>query len=45
MGDIGTRAFDLVEYVSGLKVSKMCADINTIVPGRRLDDDDAYFRI
>ncbi len=41
MGDIGTHAFDLVEYVSGLKVSKMCADINTIVPGRRLDDDGA----
>ena len=41
MGDIGTHAFDLVEYVSGLKVSKMCANINTIVPGRRLDDDGA----
>ena len=41
MGDIGTHAFNLVEYVSGLKVSKMCADINKIVPGRRLDDDGA----
>ncbi|MGZ5221329.1 MAG: Gfo/Idh/MocA family protein, partial [Chitinophagaceae bacterium] len=39
MGDIGTHAFNLAEYVSGLKVTKLCADINTIVEGRRLDDD------
>ncbi|HEY3783021.1 MAG TPA: Gfo/Idh/MocA family oxidoreductase [Fimbriimonadaceae bacterium] len=39
MGDIGTHAFNLAEYVSGLKVTKLCADINTYVEGRKLDDD------
>lgn len=41
MGDIGTHAAHLAEYVSGLKISSICADINTIVPGRALDDDGA----
>ncbi len=41
MGDIGTHAFHLAEYISGLKVSKICADINTVVDGRMLDDDGA----
>lgn len=41
MGDIGTHAFNLIEYVSGLQVTKLCADINTVVQGRRLDDDGA----
>ena len=41
MGDIGTHAFNLLEYVSGLSVTKLCADINVVVPGRRLDDDGA----
>lgn len=41
MGDIGTHAFNLAEYVSGLKVTKVCADINIVVPGRKLDDDGA----
>ncbi len=39
MGDIGTHAFNLAEYVSGLQVSQLNADIHTFVPGRRLDDD------
>ena len=39
MGDIGTHAFNLAEYVSGLKVTAVCADINKIVAGRILDDD------
>lgn len=39
MGDIGTHAFNLAEYVSGLQVSQLNADIQTIVPGRKLDDD------
>jgi predicted dehydrogenase len=43
MGDIGTHAFNLAEYVSCLKVTKLCADINTMVEGRRLDDDGAAF--
>jgi len=41
MGDIGTHAFNLLEYVTGLSVTELCADINTVVPGRRLDDDGA----
>lgn len=39
MGDIGTHAENLAEYVTGLKISELCADISTFVPGRRLDDD------
>jgi len=39
MGDIGTHAAQLAEYISGLKITKICADINTIVKGRQLDDD------
>ncbi|WP_233268759.1 Gfo/Idh/MocA family protein [Mucilaginibacter lacusdianchii] len=41
MGDIGTHAFNLAEYVTGLQVSKLCADINIVVEGRQLDDDGA----
>ncbi len=41
MGDIGTHAFNLAEYVSGLEVTKINADINVVVEGRRLDDDGA----
>ncbi|MBM3414858.1 MAG: Gfo/Idh/MocA family oxidoreductase [Bacteroidetes bacterium] len=41
MGDIGTHAFNLAEYITGLQVVKICADLNTIVPGRMLDDDGA----
>ncbi|OSZ79991.1 oxidoreductase [Chitinophagaceae bacterium IBVUCB2] len=41
MGDIGTHAFNLAEYVSGLKTAKLCADINVVVEGRKLDDDGA----
>ncbi len=39
MGDIGTHAFNLTEYITGIKVTKMCADINIVVKGRKLDDD------
>jgi predicted dehydrogenase len=41
MGDIGTHAFNLAEYVSGLEVTQLCADINIVVAGRKLDDDGA----
>jgi len=43
MGDIGTHAFNLAEYVSSLQVTKICADINIVVEGRKLDDDGAAF--
>ena len=39
MGDIGTHAFHLAEYVSGLQITHLCADLNILVPGRKLDDD------
>ncbi|WP_346239115.1 Gfo/Idh/MocA family protein [Niabella insulamsoli] len=41
MGDIGTHAAHLAEYISGLKITKLCADLNIVVPGRLLDDDGA----
>lgn len=41
MGDIGTHAFHLAEYISGRKVEKICAAINIVVEGRMLDDDGA----
>ncbi|RZL48554.1 MAG: Gfo/Idh/MocA family oxidoreductase [Pedobacter sp.] len=39
MGDIGTHAAQLAEYISGLKITKVCADLNIVVPGRAIDDD------
>jgi predicted dehydrogenase len=39
MGDIGTHAAHLAEYISGLKITKMCADLQTFVTGRKLEDD------
>jgi predicted dehydrogenase len=41
MGDIGTHAAHLAEYISGLKITKLCADLNIVVEGRALDDDGA----
>ncbi len=41
MGDIGTHAAHLAEYISGQKIVKLCADLNIVVPGRLLDDDGA----
>jgi len=39
MADIGTHAFNLAEYVTGLEVTAVSADLHSIVPGRVLDDD------
>jgi predicted dehydrogenase len=39
MGDIGTHAAHLAEYITGLKITQLCADLNTMVEGRALDDD------
>jgi predicted dehydrogenase len=39
LGDIGTHAFHLAEYVTGLRTEALCAGLNTFVPGRTLDDD------
>ena len=43
MGDIGTHAHHLAEYVTGLKTTEICAELNIFVPGRLLDDDGAAF--
>lgn len=39
MGDIGTHAHNLVEYVTGRKMTHVAADLTVFVEGRRLDDD------
>lgn len=39
VGDIGTHAENLVEYITGLEISQLAADITSFVPGRKLDDD------
>ena len=39
LGDIGTHAFNLADYVIGLDVAELCADLTTFVAGRRLDDN------
>ncbi|TBW40681.1 Gfo/Idh/MocA family oxidoreductase [Siculibacillus lacustris] len=39
LGDIGSHAFNLAEYVSGLTCEAVAADLSSFVPGRRLDDN------
>jgi predicted dehydrogenase len=39
MGDIGTHAAHLAEYITGMKITRICADLNVMVEGRALDDD------
>ena len=39
IGDIGTHAYHLARFVSGLTLESLCADLTTHVPGRRLDDN------
>ncbi|MCH2084785.1 MAG: Gfo/Idh/MocA family oxidoreductase [Saprospiraceae bacterium] len=39
MGDIGTHAENLAEYITGLEITEMCADLTAFVEGRALDDD------
>ncbi|GGH39802.1 Predicted dehydrogenase [Cribrihabitans marinus] len=38
-GDIGTHAFNLACFVTGLEVESLCADIQAFVPGRQVDDN------
>ncbi len=38
-GDIGTHAFNLASYVTGLKLDALSADLQSFVPGRRVDDN------
>jgi len=39
IGDIGTHCENLAEYVVGSRISELCADLKTFVPGRPLEDD------
>jgi len=39
IGDIGTHAANLAEYISGLQITDICADLTSFIDGRRLDDD------
>ena len=44
-GDIGTHAANLVEYITGERITQLCAELNAL-PGRTLDDDGAaLFRL
>lgn len=39
VGDIGTHAFHLISFVTGLTCEELAAEVTTFVPGRRLDDN------
>ena len=39
IGDIGTHAYQLADYVTGLDVTELLAELTAFVPGRRLDDN------
>ncbi len=39
VGDIGTHAFNLAEFVSGVTTETLAADLSSLVPGRVLDDN------
>jgi predicted dehydrogenase len=39
MGDIGSHAENLAQYITGLRLESVAADLNTFIPGRQLDDD------
>jgi len=39
LGDIGTHAFNLAEFVTGLRCESVAAELTAFVPGRRLDDN------
>jgi len=39
VGDIGSHAFNLLEFVTGLRVEALAAELHSVVPGRRVDDN------
>lgn len=41
IGDIGTHAANLAEYITGSPITEICAQLNIVVKGRKLDDDSA----
>ncbi|EGE56709.1 UNVERIFIED_ORG: hypothetical protein GGI63_001430 [Rhizobium esperanzae] len=38
-GDIGTHAYNLASFITGLELDSLAADLDSFVPGRRLDDN------
>ncbi len=40
-GDIGTHAFNLVEFITGERITEVAAELRAVVPGRLIDDDGA----
>jgi predicted dehydrogenase len=41
IGDIGTHAANLAEYITGSQITEICAMLNAVVKGRKLDDDSS----
>jgi predicted dehydrogenase len=41
IGDIGTHAANLAEYIAGSDITEICASLNIYVPGRKIDDDSS----
>ena len=39
VGDIGTHAENLVRYITGLEIEKLCADVSSFIPNNKLEDD------
>ena len=39
VGDIGTHAWHLSEYITGQRVTELCAELSAFVEGRPIDDD------
>lgn len=39
IGDIGTHAYNLLSFVTGLKTEELAAELHRFVPGRRVDDN------
>ena len=39
VGDIGTHGENLLNFITGLRISSLCADLTTFVKGRQLEDD------
>ena len=39
IGDIGTHAYNLADFITGIPVAELCAELTTFVAGRRLDDN------
>lgn len=39
IGDIGTHAFNLLSFVTGLRTEALAAELHSFVPGRRVDDN------